>query len=111
LICVALASSGADLKTADSVAQALKLFDHLQPDVLVVDIDHPEMNGINLINQVRRRLSMKGRETLAIALSSYDGSEKSEQALAAGYDVHMSKPAALLELLDVIARFTKEWAS
>ncbi|MCI0663577.1 MAG: PAS domain S-box protein [Acidobacteria bacterium] len=110
LIGVALASYGADLKTADSGAQALKLFDYLRPDVLVVDIQLPEMNGIYLINQVRRHLNIEGRETLAIALSSFDGTETSEQALAAGYDVHMSKPVVIPELINLIARYASAWA-
>src|SRR5262245_12938552 len=106
LICVALASYGAELKTAESAAQALRLFDLLQPDVLVVDIQLPEMDGIYLINQIRR-LHIRGQETLAIALTSYDGPEKSEQALAAGYDIHMSKPIILPELINMIAGFVK----
>ena len=109
LICVALASYGAEPKAAESAAQALRLFDLLQPDVLVVDIQLPEASGIYLINQIRR-LNLNGRETLAIALSSYDGPEKSEQALAAGYDIHMSKPIILPELINMIAGFVKAGA-
>jgi PAS domain S-box-containing protein len=110
LIGSALANYGAELKTADSAAQALRLFDYLQPDVLVVDLELPEMNGIYLINQVRRQLNLKGQETLAIALSSDDGTGKNEQALAAGYDFHMAKPIVLSELINVISGFVRVWA-
>lgn len=69
-------------------------------DVAVVDIGLPDIDG----HEVARRLRQgrNGRATL-IALTGYGQPEDRERALAAGFDIHLVKPATLERLNEAIA--------
>ena len=69
---------------ASSGLEALKLVDELQPDLLIIDVRMPEMNGIEAVEI----LNQKSTKTKAIVLSMHDSEEyilKSIKAGASGY--------------------------
>jgi hypothetical protein len=74
------------------------------PDVLVSDIGMPGMDGFELIRELRRRGSGNGGSVPAIALTAYAGEESRRQALAAGFEEHVPKPAEPQELVAAVAR-------
>jgi PAS domain S-box-containing protein len=97
-----LEDAGAEVYAAADVAGALALVDAAQPAVLVSDIAIPEQDGYDLIRQVRER--GHDADTLpAIALTAFARSEDRSRALAAGYQAHLPKPIAGVQLLAVIA--------
>ncbi len=69
----------------------------VRPDVVFVDIGLPGFDGYEVARRVRAAL---GREPMLIALTGYGQAEDRERARAAGFDVHLTKPAAP----DVLAR-------
>jgi CheY-like chemotaxis protein len=66
------------------------------PDVAVVDIGLPRLNGYEVARRLRREL---GCELFLITQTGYGRPEDREQALAAGFDVHLTKPVDPVELV------------
>ncbi len=92
LLRVILEKSGAEVCTAASPTKALTMLDQCQPDVLISDIGMPRVDGYILMQQVKERLAKQGKEIKAIALTAYAGEINRQQALAAGFERHISKP-------------------
>lgn len=66
-----------------------KLFDN-PPEVALIDIGLPGIDGYEIARQVREKL---GAEIYLIALTGYGQAEDKKKALEAGFDVHLTKPA------------------
>ena len=98
--------NGAHVIAAGSVNDALNALDRSRPDVLVSDLAMPEKDGYDLIMQVRSRSSDKGGNIPAVALSAYTRAEDRSRALAAGFQVHVSKPVDPKRLVAVVASLT-----
>lgn len=98
-----LTQSGAQVTVVDSAAQALSFLQHSIPDLLLCDIGMPEMDGYALIRQVRRWPPKQGGTVPAIALTAYAGEINQQQALAAGFQMHISKPIDPEALVKAIA--------
>lgn len=89
-----LTGFGAEVWAADSVEAALSQLERQQPDVLISDIGLPELDGYDLVRELRRREKEEGRRLLpAIALTAYGRPEDRLKALAAGFQLHLSKAA------------------
>ncbi len=74
-----------------------------QPEVAVVDIGLPKMDGYQVAREVRAALQDR---VFLIALTGYSQYQDRQQALDAGFDVHMTKPADL-EQLSYFLQFPK----
>jgi CheY-like chemotaxis protein len=70
-----------------------------RPDVAIVDIGLPQLTGYEVAQQLRAKF---GHEIFLIALTGYCQPRDKEQAFAAGFNVHLSKPADLEELARLI---------
>ena len=92
LIATVLQQAGADVTTVASANQALEAIPQLKPDVLVSDIGMPDMDGYTLIRQIRTMPAEQGGTIPAIALTAYAGIWDQQQALSAGFQLHLSKP-------------------
>ena len=92
LVSIALEAYGAAVTTARSTAEALALFDRVQPDVLVSDIGMPEENGYVLIRRLRDLEAERGSQIPAIALTAYAQEEDRRQVFRAGFQAHLAKP-------------------
>jgi len=95
---------GAEVTTVASAPEALSALASRAPDVLVSDIGMPGMDGYELIREVRQRGSGNGVSVPAIALTAYAGEDSRREALAAGFEEHVAKPADPQELLAAVAR-------
>ncbi|WP_333458008.1 PAS domain S-box protein [Microcoleus sp. Pol10D4] len=102
-----LMQSGAQITTAASAAQALTLLNQSIPDLLLCDIGMAEMDGYSLIRQIRKWSPQQGGTIPAIALTAYAGEINQQQALAAGFQMHISKPVEPEELVKAIARLLR----
>lgn len=103
-----LIQSGAQVTTAASAAQALTFLNQSVPNLLLCDIGMPEMDGYALIRQIRKWSPEQGGRIPAIALTAYAGEINQQQALAAGFGMHVSKPVEPEELVKAIARLLRE---
>jgi CheY-like chemotaxis protein len=85
-----LAEYGADVKVASSVGAALDALAQSSPHVLVSDLSMPGEDGFSLIRRIRTQKSCPW--LTAIALTAHARAQDREQALAAGFQMYLSKP-------------------
>ncbi|MEG4319289.1 MULTISPECIES: response regulator [unclassified Microcoleus] len=103
VIGVLLFLAGAEVMTVASAAEFMVALDSFLPDVLVSDIGMAEMDGYSLIGYVRSLSPDRGGAIPAIALTAYAGEMNQQQALAAGFQRHVSKPVEPYQLVGAIA--------
>nr|MBA3241214.1 response regulator [Acidobacteriota bacterium] len=103
LISTALKAHGARVTLASTAAEAFERLKALRPDVLVADIGMPGADGYELMRRIRALDIAEGGATPAAALTAYARPEDRAQALAAGYQLHIAKPADPAELAALVA--------
>jgi CheY-like chemotaxis protein len=88
-----LTGGGARVQVAYDAAAALELLSDGPPDLIVLDIDLPDMNGYALASRIRqdRRLDT----ATLVALTGFGQEEDRRRSRAAGFDHHLTKPASL----------------
>ncbi|WP_445637578.1 histidine kinase [Nostoc sp. DSM 114161] len=102
-----LEQSGANVVMADSAIEGLKTLGHFQPDVLLSDIGMPQIDGYMFVKQVRNLPPEQGGNIKAIALTAYAGEINQKQAIAAGFQWHISKPVEPEELIKTLTKLLK----
>jgi signal transduction histidine kinase/DNA-binding response OmpR family regulator len=108
MLTFALNLLGAEAQASTSVSEAFVSIDKWQPDVLLTDINMPGEDGYSLINKLRALTPEKGANIPAIALTALARPEDSEQALSAGFQLHLAKPVDIEELAEAIANLTRK---
>ncbi len=103
LLTIALAQSGAEVRTAATVRAALEILSQWKPNVLVSDIAMPSEDGYDLIRAVRALESEKGGTIPALALTGYASAEDAARSRLAGYQTHVAKPVAPSDLVLAVA--------
>jgi CheY-like chemotaxis protein len=98
-----LRGAGARVVSAGSASEALRKFAEAQPDVLLSDIGMPGENGYDLIRQVRALPIEGGGGVPAIAITAFARPEDRSRALAAGFQLHLSKPIEQAQLLAAVS--------
>jgi hypothetical protein len=96
-----LSQLGHDVRAVGDGPQALAVIREFTPDVAVLDIGLPGMDGYELAAQLRRALPAAG--VRLIALSGYGQASDRARSQAAGFDGHLVKPVEVRRLLDAIA--------
>jgi CheY-like chemotaxis protein len=80
----------------------LECVSELHPDVMLVDIQMPDMDGMETMRRVRSHPNPKTASTPMIALTALAMSGDREKCLQAGANVYMSKPVVLKQLVQQI---------
>ncbi len=97
-------SSGYLVTTAKSAEDAIKILENERYWVMFLDLNLPEMNGIDLCRQIRRDYPM----TICYAVTGYASLFELHDCREAGFEDYFTKPASLSDLLDAAAHaFTK----
>ena len=95
LLAAALAVAGFDARTAADAAEALQLADSFAPDVGVLDLGLPFMDGYELA----ARLQMKGRPATLVAVTGYGTRADQQRTKESGFDLHLVKPIDVNDLI------------
>lgn len=103
-----LEQSGATVMMVNSAFAALAAISRFQPNVLLSDIGMPEMDGYELLQQVRALLPEQGGNVPAIALTAYAGEIDYQRAVAVGFQQHHAKPIEPETLMKAIATLAHE---
>jgi PAS domain S-box-containing protein len=107
LVAAALESRGVAVQSASSSSEALNSISQ-EPDVMIADIGMPQEDGYELIKKLRTVERERSRKRLfVIALSAYASVADRDDALAAGYDLYLTKPVSLRDLVHAVAVFYK----
>jgi len=100
LLCEFLKRAGYDCHAADSGPGALELIERERPDIALLDVGLPEMDGFEVARRVRKTPSIA--KTVLIALTGYGRASDLETSREAGFDRHLVKPVVLEQLLAVL---------
>lgn len=95
---------------AGNGSEAIKLVNQLHPDVLLLDIEMPGMNGVEVV----RRIEAAGLSVKILVLSAYDDQEYILEMLtsgAAGYLLKEETPEYILDAVRGVASGQKGWVS
>jgi CheY-like chemotaxis protein len=107
LVSEVLQMHGADVSAALSVKDALALFELALPHVIVSDIGMPIEDGYGFIRKIRALPPDGGGGIPAIALTAYAAVTDAQQALDAGFQLHLRKPVELAQLVAHVARLAR----
>lgn len=91
---------GHEVELARSGPEALELFDRLRPDVAILDIGMPGLNGYAVALRIREQAP----DVTLIALTGWGQAADKARARAAGFDHHFTKPVEPTELTRLIGR-------
>jgi PAS domain S-box-containing protein len=89
---IVLQADGHEVFHAGDGTDALKVFRRERPDIAIIDIGLPGMDGYEIAR--RLRAEPNGRDITLIALTGYGQPEDRERSRAAGFDRHLVKPAS-----------------
>jgi signal transduction histidine kinase/CheY-like chemotaxis protein len=90
------------VRIANDGATALTVAQEFAPDVLILDIGLPGMDGFEIARQLRSRPESK--DALLIALTGYGEAESRLRSQQAGFDHHVVKPADIDFLLSIVSQ-------
>ncbi len=97
-----LEAEGYVVVAADDGEQALRQWDEARPDIVLLDIRMPGMDGIEATRQIRALPGDESRIPI-IAVTAHTDGENREACHAAGMNAFIGKPVRPTELLKVIA--------
>ena len=86
----------ASLIEATDGREALRKVQETRPDVVLLDIQMPEMNGFEVLREIRKDPTLDGIRVVALTAFAMQGDK--ERALAAGFDDYITKPVTFSKL-------------
>ena len=96
-----LRASGHEVRTAHDGLAAVQAALDYQPDVVLLDIGLPVLNGYEVAKRIRQEPALKN--IVLVALTGYGQEADRQTALQAGFNHHLVKPARLAQLLEILA--------
>jgi signal transduction histidine kinase/PAS domain-containing protein len=101
----ALRAHGHEVHTAEDAASALAVAEQTQPEIAVLDIGLPGMDGYELARRLRQ---LPGFASIKlVAVTGYGQASDKQRAHEAGFDDHLVKPVALAALRAVLDRLAE----
>jgi CheY-like chemotaxis protein len=105
ILAKAISEAGHEVRTAGDGPSALRVVETFVPDVALLDIGLPVMDGYELAGLLRRIPSLS--RTSLVALTGYAGDGDRQRSLAGGFAEHFAKPLPLSRVLECIDRLTR----
>jgi len=101
LLQIKLRRLGHAVETAADGQTGLQRIVLMRPDIAIIDIGLPGIDGYELARRIREQLD---RQVLLIALTGFGQAEDKEKATAAGFDEHLTKPIRVEVLQKIFSR-------
>jgi CheY-like chemotaxis protein len=98
-----LTAEGARVLTAESAQVGLLLVEREKPDLLLVDLGMPEVDGYAFLRAVRRLPASMGGQAPAVALTAHNLPQDKRKSLLHGFRLHLAKPITGERLAQVLA--------
>ena len=93
---------GHDVRVAQDGAVALALAETFRPDLVLLDIGMPGMDGCEVARRLRAQPG--GEAIVLVALTGWGQPQDVEMIMDAGFDQHVVKPIALVTLREVLTK-------
>lgn len=98
-----LEPEGYIIRSAENAQQALACLQSFTPDMILMDIQMPEMDGLELTRLLRRNPALRSTKILALTAYAMKGDEESTRA--AGCDGYISKPIDVMAFPAIVHSF------
>jgi len=101
-----LEMEGHEVVRAMDAEQALQLLGNLRPDLILMDIGLPGMDGLTLTRQLKDVQALRGTPIVALSAFAMKGDE--QKALAAGCDGYITKPIDTRAFPGQVSKFLRK---
>jgi CheY-like chemotaxis protein len=98
-----LALAGARVRDAPSAQSGFLMLEQHRPDLLLTDLEMPDVDGWEFLRAVRMMPPERGGRTPAVAITAHNTQEDRQRSLIAGFRLHLAKPFEATELVNVLA--------
>ncbi|MCU1340263.1 MAG: two-component response regulator [Bryobacterales bacterium] len=105
LVRTVLENSGYEVFEASDGSEAVNQAQQLQPDLIILDIHMPGLDGFGVIEKLRRLEQFAATPIIALTASAMMGDR--ERAMAAGFTGYITKPIGLSALRAEVARLLR----
>ena len=99
---VLFVGEGFEVRTATDAEVALEMLDAFEPSVILMDLQLPGMDGLELTRRLKADAARRKIRVVAITAYAMKGDE--EKALAAGCDAYVAKPIDVDDLPKLVAK-------
>ena len=100
-----LMAEGYNLLEANNATQALEILNETQPNLILMDINMPDMDGYSLTAKIKETPNFKSTPIIALTANVMRGDR--ERSLEAGCDGYIQKPIDIDKLSDQIEHFLR----
>jgi len=102
LVKMILDQRGISVAVAENGRDAVSKWEQGESDLILMDLQMPEMNGLEATRQIRKREEGRDSRTCIFALTAHVRPQDRQECLAAGMDGFLSKPFKMDELIGLI---------
>ena len=95
--------AGYDVIVASNGQEAMQKINEVTPDLIVVDLVMPDMNGFEMCRRIRK--NEQTVKTPVIVVSALQGKSDIEEAKASGADVYLTKPIKPEEFIKQVKKY------
>lgn len=92
--------SGNETRVAHDGLQAVEAAERFRPDLVLLDIGLPKLNGYDVCRRIRRQ--PWGKDIMIVAVSGWGQEQDRQRSREAGFDHHMVKPVDLASLTELL---------
>ena len=109
MLAMVLESAGHDVRKALDGRSAIAVAASYRPDVVLLDLGMPVMDGLEVAREFRRNPEMAN--VRLVALTGWGQVQDRRKTEEAGFDYHLTKPTDAEQLEGLLARFAREMAA
>ena len=102
-----LTCHGFRILTATNGPEALQTAEEYPPDVVLLDLSMPIMDGFEVLDRLREGCAGLAKRPLFVAVTGRGGAEDRQRTSDAGFDLHLLKPVDPAELVGVMNRLAR----
>jgi len=106
MLAMLLEASGHDVRMAHDGPTALKATIDDRPDVVLLDIGLPGLDGFEVAKRIRQQPALK--HIVLVAVTGYGQESDRERSHDAGFDYHLIKPADFDKLQEILATVSEK---
>jgi chemosensory pili system protein ChpA (sensor histidine kinase/response regulator) len=103
LVAMYLGMNGYQVEVANDGIEGLAQARKLQPDLILLDLGMPKMDGYQMMEELRADETLK--DTPVVVISAWAAVKHRERAEAAGADAFITKPFDLTHILTMVQRY------